>query len=93
MYALSVVLLLAISKGKNNKLFKYRPNPASKLMLKGDIMTTNVCSSCKKQITNIVGTADFMCPKCGKEKIVRCKECRKIAAKYKCKECGFVGPN
>jgi len=34
-----------------------------------------------------------MCPKCGKYQIIRCKHCREIVAKYKCPECGFVGPN
>ena len=51
------------------------------------------CSSCKMSITNISGTAIFKCPKCGKTEIVRCKHCREIAAKYKCPECAFEGPN
>jgi len=52
-----------------------------------------VCSSCKKQIANEPGNVKFMCPNCGKFQIVRCRHCRKIAAKYKCPECGFEGPN
>jgi predicted RNA-binding Zn-ribbon protein involved in translation (DUF1610 family) len=52
-----------------------------------------VCSSCKKQITNEKGSVKFMCPSCGKYQIIRCKHCRAIAAKYKCAECGFEGPN
>jgi|APSaa5957512576_1039674.scaffolds.fasta_scaffold505716_1 Zn-ribbon RNA-binding protein len=51
------------------------------------------CSSCKKNVTNLKGTTTFMCPSCNKGKIVRCKECRVIAAKYTCSECGFTGPN
>ena len=56
-------------------------------------MEKNVCSSCKKRITNIEGSVQFKCPKCGKSTITRCKNCREIAAKYKCHDCGFVGPN
>jgi len=51
------------------------------------------CSSCKKRISNTIGSTRFMCPKCAKFEIVRCNHCRKIAAKYKCSECGFEGPN
>lgn len=52
-----------------------------------------VCSSCKEQIANDVGSVKFMCPNCGKFQIIRCRHCRKIAARYKCHECGFEGPN
>ncbi|MBW2992221.1 RNA-binding protein [Candidatus Woesearchaeota archaeon] len=52
-----------------------------------------ICSSCKKDVTNDAGTTTFLCPKCGKTEIVRCKHCREIAAKYTCPECGFNGPN
>jgi Zn-ribbon RNA-binding protein len=52
-----------------------------------------VCSSCKKRIANLKGTTRFMCPKCGKTEIVRCGHCREIVAKFKCPECGFLGPN
>ena len=51
------------------------------------------CASCGKSITNDPGNAQFKCPQCGKQEIVRCLHCRKIAAKYKCPECDFVGPN
>ena len=51
------------------------------------------CSTCKTKITNLTGTTRFMCPKCGKREIIRCKHCREIAAKYKCPECKFSGPN
>lgn len=51
------------------------------------------CSSCKKNVTNDSGTAKFLCPKCGKSQIIRCKHCREIAAKYTCPNCGFTGPN
>lgn len=52
-----------------------------------------VCSSCKKNVANSQGTAVFKCPSCGKEDVVRCMHCRKIAAKYTCPSCSFEGPN
>jgi hypothetical protein len=52
-----------------------------------------ICLSCKKRITNDSSSTRFMCPKCGKYEITRCGHCRAIAAKYKCAECGFEGPN
>jgi predicted RNA-binding Zn-ribbon protein involved in translation (DUF1610 family) len=51
------------------------------------------CSSCGKNVSNEQGAVNMDCPNCSKAKIIRCKECRKIAAKYKCPECGFEGPN
>ena len=51
------------------------------------------CNSCNKRVTNMNGVARFLCPKCGKHEIIRCAQCRKIAAKYACPECGFTGPN
>ncbi|MBN2458606.1 DUF1610 domain-containing protein [Candidatus Woesearchaeota archaeon] len=58
-----------------------------------DAQEIYTCVSCKKQISNDNGSVIFKCPKCGKGLIVRCKDCRQIAAKYTCPECGFVGPN
>jgi hypothetical protein len=51
------------------------------------------CTSCKKRITNETGRVIFPCPKCGEENIVRCAQCRKLAVEFKCKKCGFIGPN
>ena len=51
------------------------------------------CSSCKKQVVNVKGSTRFKCPGCGKEEIVRCYECRRLATKYICKKCEFKGPN
>ncbi|MCF7860843.1 zinc finger domain-containing protein [Candidatus Woesearchaeota archaeon] len=51
------------------------------------------CISCKKSVENEQGVTKFDCPNCGKSEIVRCKSCKKIAALYKCPECGFEGPN
>jgi len=55
-------------------------------------MTKQLCVSCKKEITNDPGSVIFICPACDKNKIIRCKSCREICAKYTC-ECGFTGPN
>ncbi|MBL7100420.1 MAG: DUF1610 domain-containing protein [Nanoarchaeota archaeon] len=52
-----------------------------------------VCTSCSKEILNDIGSTTFTCPACGKAKIIRCKNCREIGAKYKCKSCNFEGPN
>jgi len=49
------------------------------------------CISCKKKISR--GAARFKCPKCGEYEIIRCKNCREIAAKYTCPSCNFEGPN
>ena len=53
----------------------------------------DICISCKKKITNDTGSVRFICPKCEKYEIIRCKHCREIVAKYKCSNCGFTGPN
>jgi predicted RNA-binding Zn-ribbon protein involved in translation (DUF1610 family) len=46
------------------------------------------------KVVNIeVGAVRFKCPSCGKTEVIRVKHDRKIAAPYKCKECGFEGPN
>ncbi|MBI2651375.1 RNA-binding protein [Candidatus Woesearchaeota archaeon] len=52
-----------------------------------------ICISCKKNATNLSGTASFNCPNCGKSKIIRCLHCRKTATKYTCSSCNFEGPN
>ena len=51
------------------------------------------CSSCNVDITNLNGSVSFDCPNCGKETLVRCKDCRNKAIKYKCSKCNFEGPN
>ena len=60
---------------------------------RGITMEKLTCTSCKKLVAVISGSAKFMCPKCAKYQIVRCGECRKMAAKYRCPDCGFEGPN
>ncbi|MBI4154005.1 RNA-binding protein [Candidatus Woesearchaeota archaeon] len=49
------------------------------------------CTSCNVEAQK--GSTSFKCPSCQKTAIVRCFSCRQTAAKYKCKECGFAGPN
>ena len=51
------------------------------------------CNSCNIKLTNLVGSAKFKCPNCGKADIIRCKSCREVGAKYKCSQCEFTGPN
>jgi len=51
------------------------------------------CTSCSKVLTNGQGSTIFVCPKCGKQEIIRCRKCREIVVKYTCPSCGFVGPN
>ena len=50
------------------------------------------CITCGRDISTIDKSVIFNCPNCGKNEISRCGQCRKIAATYKCKECGFEGP-
>ena len=53
---------------------------------------TKYCTGCKKNVANDNGAVSFKCPSCGKYEIARCGHCRKIAAKYACPDCGFMGP-
>lgn len=53
----------------------------------------NKCVSCNTTIANERGSVRFLCPKCGKYEIIRCKNCRQIVAQYTCPGCGFTGPN
>ncbi len=51
------------------------------------------CSSCRRSLTNSVGSVKFPCPACGETTIVRCFSCRQISVRYECPACGFSGPN
>ncbi|MEK6974187.1 MAG: zinc finger domain-containing protein [Nanoarchaeota archaeon] len=51
------------------------------------------CSSCKTSVANMTGAVKFTCPNCNDKEIVRCNHCREIAARYKCENCKFSGPN
>ncbi|MFW6025180.1 MAG: zinc finger domain-containing protein [Candidatus Woesearchaeota archaeon] len=50
------------------------------------------CISCDKPLMNDEGSVKFKCPSCNEYMIKRCSSCRKIAAEYKCPNCGFQGP-
>jgi len=56
-------------------------------------MVEKSCISCKISIANNRGSVIFTCPKCGEYEIIRCQHCRAIAAKFKCPNCSFEGPN
>ncbi|MBE0518854.1 MAG: DUF1610 domain-containing protein [Thermoplasmata archaeon] len=49
------------------------------------------CSSCGIRLVRKTETT-FPCPKCGNAVIGRCMNCRDQSVKYKCPECGFIGP-
>ncbi|MBN2053099.1 DUF1610 domain-containing protein [Candidatus Woesearchaeota archaeon] len=51
------------------------------------------CLSCNVSVVNDRGSVKFTCPNCGQYTIIRCSNCRKTVAKYKCPACGFEGPN
>lgn len=61
--------------------------------LSKQMSANNTCNSCNKEINTLQQNTRFPCPSCGKSEIVRCGPCRQIVAKYKCSQCGFVGPN
>ena len=42
---------------------------------------------------NFNGSVKFNCPNCGREEIIRCKDCRANVIKYICPSCKFEGPN
>ncbi|MFH1835045.1 MAG: zinc finger domain-containing protein [Methanobacteriota archaeon] len=48
------------------------------------------CSSCGIEVLR--GYVEFNCPRCNKDKIMRCKSCRTLGTKYSCNDCGFEGP-
>ena len=49
------------------------------------------CTSCGTNILAKGNFVKFLCPDCGKNEIVRCKNCKDLSNKYTC-TCGFVGP-
>lgn len=52
-------------------------------------MDIKKCTSCKVEVLEEYTT--FKCPECGKQEIVRCKNCRANTVGYTC-QCGFTGP-
>jgi len=50
------------------------------------------CTSCGVKIEAEDRWVRFPCPKCGKQKIIRCDKCKRLMNAYECKKCGFIGP-
>ena len=50
------------------------------------------CTSCGMKIEADDKWVKFGCPKCGKNKIIRCDKCKRLMNSYECRKCGFVGP-
>jgi len=48
------------------------------------------CNSCNKEVRE--NYIEFSCPRCGKEKIVRCGKCKAMSKEYTCTNCSFIGP-
>ena len=49
------------------------------------------CSSCGIRLIER-GDTVFPCPHCGASLVGRCRNCRDQSVKYKCVDCGFMGP-
>jgi len=52
---------------------------------------SEICTSCGIRLVG-KGKTVFLCPSCGNVSIGRCPQCRDQSVKYKCRECGFIGP-
>jgi predicted RNA-binding Zn-ribbon protein involved in translation (DUF1610 family) len=50
------------------------------------------CTSCGRRIEAEKFWVEFDCPKCRKNKIIRCEKCKRLVNNYKCPKCGFTGP-
>ncbi|MEM5872057.1 MAG: zinc finger domain-containing protein [Candidatus Aenigmatarchaeota archaeon] len=50
------------------------------------------CVSCGIKIENQRNWVEFLCPNCGKIKIIRCEKCRALGNEYLCSSCSFKGP-
>ena len=50
------------------------------------------CTSCGMKIEADDKWVKFGCPKCGKNKIIRCDKCKRLMNAYECRKCGFIGP-
>jgi predicted RNA-binding Zn-ribbon protein involved in translation (DUF1610 family) len=48
------------------------------------------CTSCNREV--VKDYIEFPCPRCGKEKIIRCSQCKTLSKEYKCRNCEFIGP-
>jgi predicted RNA-binding Zn-ribbon protein involved in translation (DUF1610 family) len=50
------------------------------------------CTSCGVKIEAEDKWVKFSCPKCNKQRIVRCDKCKRLMNAYECRKCGFMGP-
>ncbi|MGQ9719227.1 MAG: zinc finger domain-containing protein [Nitrososphaerales archaeon] len=50
------------------------------------------CSSCNRPIMPSEKAVKLECLKCGQVLIWRCEMCRRFSRKYKCANCGLIGP-
>ncbi len=75
----------------SGKQQRYIPSRLYMMNVIGPTMADKICSSCGVRLQGRANTT-FKCPKCGKEEIGRCAQCRDQGVKYECKSCGFVGP-
>ena len=50
------------------------------------------CGTCGAMVAYVGTFVEFSCPSCGNGVISRCKKCKDLSNKYKCKNCGFTGP-
>ncbi len=50
------------------------------------------CTSCGIKIEAEDKWVKFPCPKCGKQRILRCDKCKRLMNIYECPKCGFTGP-
>ncbi|MEM5812669.1 MAG: zinc finger domain-containing protein [Candidatus Aenigmatarchaeota archaeon] len=50
------------------------------------------CISCGISIEADDKWVEFPCPKCGKQRIIRCSKCKRLMNPYECNKCGFIGP-
>lgn len=67
-------------------------NIISKLSYANIMVNHMKCTVCSANIIPGENYVEFVCPKCGEEKVIRCKKCKLTANEYTCKKCGFVGP-
>lgn len=47
----------------------------------------------KNSVVNDKGSVAFPCPNCGGIEVIRTRNERENAVKYRCDKCGFSGPN
>jgi len=51
-----------------------------------------VCSTCGIGLVGQENFVKFKCPSCSETTVIRCKQCKILSTRYKCKKCEFEGP-